>query len=276
MGNPIVDTFEYDLGYHLKSTYGSQIGDDLVFEFDKFDPRQGGSVMVRIFAEGRGGSKKELESFDAITATSLFRLDSFVFAGSRVCTKAAFKVEELVTSTTVSAPTEPRSTTTATPAGDTSVAGAGIGSFELTEEVITLMVAGGGVLLVLVIIAVITCKRKSKQNDAKKKRKAIKLEREQAQARVAHMAAQQQQQEQRLQLQHEQAELQKQRQWQWNSTANQFTSMQPGAVRYAGHSLSPPSAQISWLDGAHTNAARGFHGTAWDSAGLEPTEESYL
>ena len=276
VGNPIVDTFEYDLGYHLKSTYGSQIGDDLVFEFDKFDPRQGGSVMVRIFAEGRGGSKKELESFDAITATSLFRLDSFVFAGSRVCTKAAFKVEELVTSTTVSAPTEPRSTTTATPAGDTSAAGAGIGSFELTEEVITLMVAGGGVLLVLVIIAVITCKRKSKQNDAKKKRKAIKLEREQAQARVAHMAAQQQQQEQRLQLQQEQAELQKQRQWQWNSTANQFTSMQPGAVRYAGHSLSPPSAQISWLDGAHTNAARGFHGTAWDSAGLEPTEESYL
>lgn len=277
MDDSIVATFEHELSLHLKSTYGTQIDADLDFDFEKFDPRQGGSVMVHIFAEGRRGSREALSSFDVITATSLFRLDSFVFAGSLVCTRTDAEAEAPAVSTSVSTPTEPRKTTTETPADDTSETSASIFGFELTEGVITLIGAGAGVLLVLIIIAVLTCKRKSKQNESQKKKKALTMEREQAQARVAHMAAKQQQQEQRLQLQQEQAELQKQRQWQWNPSANQFTSMQPGATRYAGHSLSPPTTQISWLGGAHTSAARGFHGTdAWDSAGLEPTEESYL
>jgi len=278
MDDSIVGTFEYELGLHLKSAYGAQIDADLAFAFERFDPRQGGSVVAHVFAhEGGGGGRQALSGFDAITPASLFRLDSFVFAGSRVCSSATrFDAELPVVSTTVSTPTdEPFERTTSVPASE---AGAGIlNGFELTEGVITLIGAGAGVLLVLVIIACLTCKRKSRQYAAKTKQKALRVEQEQSQLRAAHVAAKQQENSQRAQLQREHAELQKQRQWQWNSGSKQFASMQPGSVRLAGHSLSPPTTPISWLGSAHTSAARGFHGTnAWESSAFEPTEESSL
>jgi hypothetical protein len=262
----IVDTFEYELTEHLISEYGSKLNDAVLFEFEKFDPRNGGSVTAHVFASSSTGTKDELSSIDRLTAASNFRLDAFVFAGQRVCERVSVTTAGVLTTKTLRTSTLPPAPTTTTPAAST---------FELSEGVITLIGAGGGVFLVLLIMVCLTCKRQSKKTAAKKKNAAIRMEAEQARANAAHIVKRQRKEEEMEQLQKQQAELQKQRQWQWNQGQQQFTSMQPGARRYAGHSLSPPTTNISWLDSAHTSAARGFHGSAWDS-NVEPTEESYL